>query len=80
MNVVTIVVTVVVAGLAALGAIWIAARPSRDGTLARAWGQLDDDEARDEIESVFPRATHAVDPAVGNVRHGGARPNNESRE
>jgi hypothetical protein len=61
MNVIAIVSTVVLAGLGIIGAIWLAARPSRNGTLAQAWGQLDDDEAKQEIESVFPGATKPID-------------------
>jgi hypothetical protein len=61
MNVIAIVSTVVLAGLGIIGAIWLAARPSRNGTLAQAWGQLDDDEAKQEIESVFPGATTPID-------------------
>jgi hypothetical protein len=57
MSVFTIAAAVVIAGGGIIGALWLAARPSRNGTLAQAWGQLDDDEAKQEIESVFPGAT-----------------------
>jgi hypothetical protein len=62
MSVITIAATVVIAGGGIIGALWLAARPSRNGTLAQEWGQLDDDEAREEIESVFPGATKPPKP------------------
>jgi hypothetical protein len=62
MSVLTIAATVVIGGVGIIGALWLAARPSRSGTLAQAWGQLDDDEAKQEIESVFPGATKAATP------------------
>ena len=65
MSVIAIVATVVVVGAAMLGAIWIAARPSRTGTPSLRLGvNSTNDEARDEIEFVFPGATQPVDPAV----------------
>lgn len=57
MTVLTIVATVLIASGGLIAALWFAARLSRNGTLAQAWGQLDDDEARQEIESVFPGTT-----------------------
>ena len=53
--------------------IWLAARPSRTGALAQAWGQLDDDEAKQEIEQVFPGATEPVDDATRTMPPGGGR-------
>jgi hypothetical protein len=61
-TVLTVAATVVIAGGGVIAALWLAARPSRNGTLAQAWGQLDDDEAKEEIESVFPGATKPVEP------------------
>jgi hypothetical protein len=63
MSVLTIAGAVVLGGGGIIGALWLAARPSRDGTLAQAWGQLDDDEAKQEIESVFPGATTVGPPS-----------------
>jgi hypothetical protein len=62
MNALTITATIVIAGGGVIGVLWFAARPSRNGTLAQAWGQLDDDEAKQEIESVFPGATEPLGP------------------
>jgi len=64
MNVFTIAATGVICGGGIIGALWLAARPSRNGTLAQAWGQLDDDEAKQEIESVFPGATKPGEPPI----------------
>ncbi len=63
MSILPIALTIIVAVPALIGAIWIAARPSRNGALAQEWGQLDDDEAKEEIEAVFPGATEPRDPA-----------------
>jgi hypothetical protein len=63
-TVLAIIVTALLAGAALCGAIWLGARPSRTGALAQAWGQLDDDEAKQEIEQVFPGATQPVDEAT----------------
>lgn len=73
MSVIAIVVTALLAGAALCGAIWLAARPSRTGALAQAWGQLDDDEAKQEIEQVFPGATEPVDDAIRTMPPGGGR-------
>jgi hypothetical protein len=61
MSALTIAAAVVVGGGGIIGVLWLAARPSRNGTLAQAWGQLDDDEATQEIESVFAGATKPVE-------------------
>ncbi len=50
------------AGLAALyGVLWLKTRPVRNGTLGQAWGMRDGDEARAEIESIFPGATRPIE-------------------
>ncbi len=67
MSFVPIIATILIGGLGLLGAIWLAARPSRNGTLAQAWGQLDDDEAKQEIESIFPGATKPVERPGGSA-------------
>jgi hypothetical protein len=37
--------------------VWLKARIASSGELSQAWGMLDDEGAKAEIESIFPGAT-----------------------
>ena len=45
--------------LGMVGALWLATRPMRNGTFGHLWGMPDDDEAREEMERMFPGSADA---------------------
>jgi hypothetical protein len=59
LDVAGIVVLFVVIGIPL---IWLKARIVSSGELSREWGTPDDDDARAEIESIFPGATKPLEP------------------
>ena len=45
--------------------IWLKARLVSSGELSQAWGMPDDDDAKAEIESIFPGATKPLGEGEG---------------
>ncbi len=63
MNQVAAIAVAVLLGVpAVVGVIWLRTRPMRNGTLSQAWGQPDDEDARAEIERIFPGSTDSGEP------------------
>lgn len=64
LGIVSVVLAVLLGVVATVGVLWLKTRPVRNGTLAQAWGLPEDDEARAEIESIFPGATRPCDEGL----------------